>query len=60
MISLTDAGRGLRSARTRLTRAMETAERAAVEAHRSGTPETEIARTLGVNRMTVRKWLGKL
>lgn len=24
-----------------------------------GTPEAEIARKLGVDRMTVRKWLGK-
>lgn len=60
MTTLVDAGRGLRSARTRLIRAMKTAEQAAVEAHRNGAPETEIARTLGVNRMTVRRWLGKL
>lgn len=27
--------------------------------HGEGVPETEIARVLGVNRMTVRRWLGK-
>lgn len=28
-------------------------------AHREGVPETKIAKDLGVDRMTVRKWLGK-
>jgi hypothetical protein len=54
------AGRKLRSARQRLDAAMKTAERAATSAHRAGTPETVIAQGLGVNRMTVRRWLGKL
>lgn len=31
-----------------------------VNAHRKGMPETEIARTAGVDRMTVRRALGKL
>lgn len=54
------AARILRDARRRLGTAMSTAENSAIEAHASGTPETEIARALGVNRMTVRRWLGKL
>lgn len=53
------AARNLRAARQRLADAMLAAEREAVRAHQAGTPETEIARTLGVNRMTVRRWLGK-
>ena len=32
---------------------------AIIAAHDAGMPETEIARTAGVNRMTVRKALGK-
>jgi hypothetical protein len=39
---------------------METAQNVAISARANGTPETEIAKTLGVNRMTVRRWLGKL
>ena len=57
---LTKAGRVLRSARERLDTAMQAAEKAAVEAYEAGAPETEISRQLGVNRMTVRRWLGKL
>jgi len=29
------------------------------DAHDEGIPETKIAKDLGVDRMTVRKWLGK-
>jgi transposase-like protein len=54
------AARKLRSARQRLDTAMQAAEQAAITAHAKGAPETDIARTLGVNRMTVRRWLGKL
>jgi DNA invertase Pin-like site-specific DNA recombinase len=57
---LARAARNLRAARQRLETAMQDAESAATAAHSDGTPETEIARTLGVNRMTVRRWLGKL
>lgn len=60
MSTLTDAARKLQSARKRLAEAMTLAEQAAVEASNAGAPETEIARTLGVNRLTVRRWLGKL
>jgi transposase len=57
---LRQAARNLRAARSRLAAAMEAAQAAAITAHGNGTPETEIATTLGVNRMTVRRWLGKL
>lgn len=57
---LQHAARALRATRSRLKVAMAAAENAAMNAHANGTPETEIARTLGVNRMTVRRWLGKM
>lgn len=50
----------LRAAREHLRKAMDAAQYAAEDAHAEGVPETEIARTLRVNRMTVRRWLGKL
>jgi len=59
MSDLTTAARALRAARQRLDTAMATAEQAAIDAHARQVPETEIARELGVNRMTVRRWLGK-
>lgn len=54
------AARNLRAARDKLATATTAAEQAAISAHEGGMPETEISRTLGVNRMTVRRWLGKL
>lgn len=59
LVTLASVARQLRNARTRLAAAMHAAEAAAIEAHNEGVPETEIAKTLGVNRMTVRRWLGK-
>lgn len=53
------AGRKLLRARDTVASAMSEATDAAVKAAASGVPEVEIARTLGVDRMTVRKWLGK-
>lgn len=57
---LSKAGRRLRSARTALKDAMTGAESAARDAWEAGVTEVEIASTLGVDRMTVRKWRGKL
>lgn len=57
---LTSASAGLRRSRNLLAAAMQQAELAAIAAHKDGKPETEIAKALGVNRMTVRRWLGKL
>lgn len=53
------AGLSILSARRRLDDAMQTAREAAIQAAADGTPETVIARELGVNRLTVRGWLGK-
>ena len=57
--TLSDAGGSLESARLAVRSAMALAEKLAVEADAKGVPETQIARLLGVDRMTVRKWLGK-
>jgi DNA invertase Pin-like site-specific DNA recombinase len=54
------AARDLYTARQTLDACMWRAKKAAIKAAAKGTPETEIAGKLGVNRMTVRKWLGKL
>jgi DNA-binding transcriptional regulator LsrR (DeoR family) len=51
--------RNLESARQRLDTVMNTAADAAIAAYKDGTPETQIAEQLGVNRLTVRRWLGK-
>lgn len=53
------AGRKLRTARQRVETVMGEAEGVARAAYNYGIPETTIAALLGVNRMTVRKWLGK-
>jgi DNA invertase Pin-like site-specific DNA recombinase len=53
-------GQRLQKARASLAAAVEAARIEAIDLHALGVPETEIARTLGVNRMTVRRWLGKL
>lgn len=57
---LDKAARSLRAARSHLDRAMVDAAAAARNAHSLGEAETVIATALGVNRMTVRRWLGKL
>lgn len=59
MIPLTKAATELRQAKTRLEQAKHRAADLAEQAARDGIPETEIARILGVNRLTVRSWLGK-
>jgi DNA-binding GntR family transcriptional regulator len=60
MTSLEKAGLEMRKARRALAFAVEQAQLATTAASHDRVPETEIARTLGVNRMTVRRWLGKL
>lgn len=57
--SLAEAADALLIARQTLNGAMGIASDAARNAYAGGIPETEIARKLGVNRLTVRKWLGK-
>jgi DNA-binding transcriptional regulator YiaG len=52
-------GQRLQKARASLATAIEAARLEAIDLHALGMSETEVARTLGVNRMTVRKWLGK-
>lgn len=57
--NLERAGRKLRSARKAQKAAIEGAQAAALEALEQGYTEVEVAATLGVDRMTVRKWAGK-
>lgn len=56
---LARAGRKLRSARKAEQAALETAKVAALQAIEEGQTEVAVAATLGVDRMTVRKWAGK-
>ena len=53
------AARNLRGARSRLGKATKEAQAITAAAYLTGTSESEIARELGVTRVTVRKWLGK-
>lgn len=53
------AGKRLTRARKAERDAYAAAETAALEAITDGVPEAVIANTLGVDRMTVRKWAGK-
>lgn len=57
---LAKAARTLQKARAALDTAMESAAAATRQAIDDGLTEVDIAKALGVNRMTVRKWLGKL
>jgi transcriptional regulator with XRE-family HTH domain len=59
MDELDRAGRALARVRRHLGFTMEDAKTAALKAVDEGVPQAEIARRLGVDRMTVRKWLGK-
>jgi DNA-binding transcriptional regulator YiaG len=56
---LTHAGNRIRKARTKLSEEMAEAKRIALDALKSGATEAEVARLLGVDRMTIRKWEGK-
>jgi len=53
------AARELAQARQRLDQAMQAAQDTAITMYEDGMPETQIAEQLGVNRLTVRRWLGK-
>ena len=52
-------GKKLARARAAVTEALRVAEVMARSARDEGVPETRIAEDLGVDRMTVRKWVGK-
>ena len=56
---LQQAARNLRAARLRLDKATREAQAITAAAYLTGTSESEIARQLGVTRVTVRKWIGK-
>lgn len=56
---LLSASSALEEAREELESAMTTARESAIKAVRAGATEVRVAEVLGVNRHTVRKWLGK-
>lgn len=58
-MKLTTAGTRLAKARANLQTAMNDARETAITAATDGVPETRISAQLGVDRMTVRRWLGK-
>lgn len=53
------AGGRLYRAREALAQALAQAQNEALKALDEGVPETVVARALGVDRMTIRKWAGK-
>lgn len=57
--NLERAGRKLRSAREAADDALEAARLVVLAEIANGVTESEAARTLGVDRMTIRKWVGK-
>jgi hypothetical protein len=57
--ALAEAGHNLCRAREIQGAALDRAQRAAMEAVAAGFSEAEVARVVGVDRMTVRKWRGK-
>ncbi|WP_052280801.1 hypothetical protein [Nocardia vulneris] len=56
---LSTAGRRLADARRAVDEVMLEAETLGIKALRAGQSESHVARELGVDRMTVRKWQGK-
>jgi hypothetical protein len=52
-------GRQLARDRAKADVTNQTARTAAIEAHQAGIAETRIAAALKVDRLTVRRWLGK-
>ena len=56
---LAQAGTALRAARQREAETLTAARNAALAMDSDGMSERKIGRQLGVNRKTVRKWLGK-
>jgi hypothetical protein len=59
MAALTRAGRALRKARGQSQTATAAAKAVAHAAAEDGRSEVVIAATLGVHRLTVRRWLGR-
>ena len=59
MDNLRRAGQALRKARANLGVATYEAKVAANDAAANGTSEVTIARLLGIDRLTARKWIGK-
>lgn len=56
---LAEAGSALMAARYETEQALAEAKRVALAALKAGVTEVDVATSLGVDRMTVRKWAGK-
>lgn len=59
MSEVDSIGRRRKKAKAEMEATLEEAERAVKDPGNAEIPEAEIARRLGVDRMMVRKWLGK-
>jgi hypothetical protein len=59
LVHLLDVGQRLADAYTQLDTARDNARQAALTGAAAGIAEARIAAALGVDRSTVRKWLGK-
>lgn len=59
IVSLNSAGKNLADVRAARDEAFKKAKLEAITASEAGVTEVAIARTLGVDRMTIRKWVGK-
>lgn len=57
--TLAETGSTLMAARKAAAEAMDAAKRVGLEALADGVTEADVARSLGVDRMTVRNWAGK-
>lgn len=58
-VELRRVNKKLAAARAAQATALKAAEEAAVAAIKAGGTEVAVAQALGVNRLTVRKWIGK-
>lgn len=58
-LELIGAAEDLQTARNAQAAAIDRAKRATLVAIKAGVTEVNVAQALGVNRLTVRRWLGK-
>jgi hypothetical protein len=57
--ALADAAAELAATTRARAKAVTACKRAAVKAHAAGMTEVELAVVMGVNRLTIRRWIGK-
>jgi DNA-binding transcriptional regulator YiaG len=59
LAALEQAATGLATTTEARNKAVQECRQAAIEAHAAGMTEVDLAAILSVNRLTVRRWLGK-